>query len=200
VERADATAVYAYLNHPDLAGRRCIPWRFPNDAPLSTGQVEAIVERWAGAENALRLIVTRRGSEEPIGHAESDWGWDPHSPSVSVLIAPDHQRQGYGSEALRLLLDYLFDHTPAHSVGCWIADWNHPALRFIEAQGFQEGGCMRRAGIRGGAYFDVILADILRPEWREKRASDHHAGNRWGELGGRPEHEWREEGGADHAP
>lgn len=171
-EPADCPAVHDYLNSPELEGRRYIPWDFPWTTPLSRAQAEAIVQKWAGAEKALCLAVIQQDEDLLIGHAECDWDWDPHCPSISTVIAPHHQRRGYGSEVIRLLLQHLFDSTPAHSVGCWIADWNEPALHYAQSHGFQIGGRMRRAGIRRGAFYDMIVADILRPEWQNCR-SEH---------------------------
>jgi RimJ/RimL family protein N-acetyltransferase len=148
-----------------LIGRRGLPWGFPDVAPLSKQQVEAVVQRWAQAEKSLPLAIVRSDGGELIGHAECDWGWDPHQPSVGVVIAPAYQRQHYGSEALRLLLRYLFHYTPAHCITCWIPAWNEAGLRFAAHHGFQVGGRMRRAGIYQGQYYDLIISDLLRPEW-----------------------------------
>jgi RimJ/RimL family protein N-acetyltransferase len=164
-EADDAPALMAYLNHPDLAGRRYTPWQFSDVAPLSPRQVQEIMEKWAKAKKALSLAIVHEESQEVIGHAECDWGWDPHCPSLSVVIAPDHQRQGYGSETVRLLLLYLFGHTPAHVVTCWIADWNRSGLQCAARHGFLAAGQMRRAGIRQGRYYDAVVADLLRSEW-----------------------------------
>jgi RimJ/RimL family protein N-acetyltransferase len=164
-EPDDAASLGAYLNDPDLAGRRYVPWTLPEFAPLSAAQVQGIVQEWNKAERELNLAVVRREGQEVVGHAGCDWSWDPHCPSVSVVIGPAYQRQGYGSEALSLLLGYVFEHTAAHVVACWIGDWNRPALAFAAHHGFREGGRMRRAGIRQGQYYDVIVTDLLRPEW-----------------------------------
>ena len=125
-EPEDVPGLREYLNHPALAGRRYIPWGFPEVAPLSLRQAKAIYEKWAEEEKGLQLAIVRSGSAELIGHAACDWGWDPLSPSLEVVVAPPHQGQGSGSEVLELLLRYLFDYTPAHSAGCWIAEWNEP--------------------------------------------------------------------------
>jgi RimJ/RimL family protein N-acetyltransferase len=164
----DAPALETYLNHPDLEGRRNIPWSFPEYAPLSLQQIEGVIDKWGKAENGLHLAVIQRESGELIGHAECDWDWDPHNPSVSVVIDPGRQRQGFGSQALQLLLRYLFAFTPAHNTAAWIAAWNAPALAFAVHHGFRKAGRMRRAGIRHGAYYDVVVLDILRPEWQAK--------------------------------
>jgi RimJ/RimL family protein N-acetyltransferase len=169
-ETDDVAVLRAYLNHPHLTGRRYIPWAFPETAPLSQKQVQGIVEKWSEPERKMTLAIVRLEGQDLLGHAEFDWSWDPHCPTVSVVIAPPHQRQGCGSEALSLLLRYTFEHTPAHVVTCWIADWNQPALQFAAHRGFQEAGRMRRAGIRHGKYYDVIVTDLLRSEWRVARA------------------------------
>lgn len=169
----DVPALESYLNHPELAGRRYIPWAFPEIVPLSRQQIESIVEKWGKTEKGLQLAVVERESGTLLGHAGCDWDWDPHNPSGSLVIAPDYQRQGYGAEVLGLLLRYLFQYTVAHNVTCWIADWNRPARLFAANQGFQEAGRMRRAGIRQGQYFDLILMDLLRPEWVRSGGSVH---------------------------
>jgi len=167
-EPDDLPALAGYLNHPELEGRRCLPWGFPEVAPLSRRQIQGIYERWAGEEKGLPLAVLQAEGDRLIGHAECGWDWDPHAPSVSVTIDPSHQRQGFGSDAFRLLLRYLFENTVAHSVSCWIADWNEPALAFVQCHGFRLNGRMRRAGLRRGRAYDVVLTDILRPEWEER--------------------------------
>ncbi len=173
-EPDDAPALQAYLNHPDLSGRRYIPWKFSDLAPLSRKQVEEIIQKWGEEDKELHLAVVTRESGELLGHCECDWGWDPHCPSVGLVIAPEHQRRGYGSQALDMLLCYLFEHTPAHNVSLWMADWNQAARTFAARHGFQEIGGMRRSGLRGGRSFDLVVADLLRPEWQARHGGGAH--------------------------
>ena len=180
-EMDDAKALREYLNHPDLVGRRHIPWGFPEFLPLIEPQVHGILERWANEERSVVLAIdahierqawglsgeTSRVSEL-VGHAEFTWGWDPHAPSVSVVIDPEYQRKGHGTEALFLVLQHLFAFTPAHNVSCWIADWNDSALAFAAENGFQAAGRMRRVGLYLGHSYDLIITDILRPEFLQR--------------------------------
>jgi RimJ/RimL family protein N-acetyltransferase len=187
-EPDDAQALREYLNHPDLTGRRCIPWGISETLPLSEQQVQGVLDRWASEDRGTVLAVEAQvrkrsyglsgeatGVASLVGHAEMNWGWDVHTPSVSVCIAPDQQRRGYGSNALQLLLRYLFDYTPAHNVGCWVAEWNEPALAFLRHHGFHVGGRLRRAGIHQGRCFDLITTDFLRPEWKAQQGGQDAA-------------------------
>jgi RimJ/RimL family protein N-acetyltransferase len=67
---------------------------------------------------------------------------------------------------LRLVLTFLFEHTPAHTVDGGFPDWAESARQFATKHGFKESGAIRRDGIRNGAYFDTIIVDMLRPEWK----------------------------------
>jgi RimJ/RimL family protein N-acetyltransferase len=172
-EPADLPALWDHLNHPDLAGCRYIPYQFPETAPLSQKQVEEICARWAEEKTGFHFAIVRRDTQALIGHAEVEWGWDAHAPGFALVIAPAHGRRGYGSEVLDLLLHYLFGHTPAHNVSAWFADWNEPARHFLERHGFSEGGGMRRVGVRAGRYYDLLMADLLRPEWQAQSGGRH---------------------------
>jgi RimJ/RimL family protein N-acetyltransferase len=168
-EPEDLPALHAYLNRSELANRRYLPGGFPDAAPLSRKQVEGIIARWTEERKGLHLAVVLTASQALVGHVDCEWGWDPYSPFFSVLIAPDHQRQGYASEALEIILRYLYENTPAHNISGAFADWNTPARELARRRGFSESGRWRRSGFHQGQYYDTILVDILRPEWLKRK-------------------------------
>ena len=164
-EPDDLPALRLYLNHPELAGRRYIAWRLPELAPLSASQVEQYFSQLQENQEGFTMAITLGESQELIGHAECDWGWDPHCPTLTVVIAPAYQRRGYGSAVVRMQLRYLFEFTPAHTVSAWISSWNAPGLAFAQACGFHDSGRMRRSGVFQGKYCDTCVMDLLRGEW-----------------------------------
>lgn len=175
-EHEDMHALHAFLNQPDLTGKRYIPWRFPSEMPLSSKQVDKILEKWGEEEKESHLAVVLKETQGLIGHAFIEWGWDPHCPDLGIVIAPTHQRKGYGSEVLNLLLDYLFNSTPAHNVSSWMTEWNKAAIGFVQKHGFKESGRWRRDGLRNGVSYDGVLVDILRLEWLQRAgAGDYGA-------------------------
>ncbi len=164
-EPEDLTALHAYLNYPELTGRRYLPWSFPAELPLSKAQVEKLLKRWSEGEKEFHLAITLQEDGTLIGHANCDWGWDAHCPEIDLTISPAYQFQGFGSEVLALLLAYLFGHTPAHSIGSGMASWNRDAKNFALKYGFRHSGTMRRAGFCNAEYYDWLGMDLLRPEW-----------------------------------
>ncbi len=165
-EPEDASTMRAYLNHPKLDGRRYLPRGFPDDVPLSMSQVEAIIKQWGEEKREAHLGIELTDRSELIGHVEFEWSWDPLAPWMSVVVARPYQRQGYGTQVVKMIMGYLFENTPAHSISGWMADWNKAGRNFARQMGFQESGRSRREGFRNGAYFDGILVDILRSEYK----------------------------------
>ncbi|MEN6370234.1 MAG: GNAT family protein [Thermotogota bacterium] len=165
LELEDAASLQSYLNDDAIRGRRYVPGSVRDVEPLSRAQASAILEEWGKEKSSFTLGVLAKASGRLIGHATCEWSWDPHCPSVSVVIAPSQQRAGYGSEVLRLLVEHLFLDTPAHTITGWIASWNEPALAFAAAFGFVECGRIPRAGLRDGDYYEHVLVDLLRREW-----------------------------------
>ncbi len=171
-EPNDVEALYGYLNQPDLADRRYVPDRFAVQFPLSRAEVQAIYEEWIGVERGRAFAVVLKGTGALVGHAEIEWGWDPRTPSLSVVIATGHRRHGCGAEAARILTRYLFEHTPAHLVQAGFASFNEQARGFAKTLGFTEDGALRRVGLRDGQPFDWVVVTLLRREWQ---GGDHAA-------------------------
>jgi RimJ/RimL family protein N-acetyltransferase len=80
------------------------------------------------------------------------------------LGQPADRRQGYGSDTLRLLLNYSFDELNLHRVGVHVAGYNTPALRFLEKHGFVEEVRNREALFRDGRRWDALTFGMLRTE------------------------------------
>ncbi len=88
------------------------------------------------------------------------------SATVGITIGErDLWGQGYGSEALRLLVGYLFDHLNLHRVQLDTWSGNQRAMRSFARIGFREEGRLRDAVWGPGRYFDSVVMGVLRSEW-----------------------------------
>ena len=89
-----------------------------------------------------------------------------HSATVGITIGEkDLWGQGYGSEALRLLVHYLFDHLNLHRIQLDTWSGNERAIRSFTHLGFREEGRLREAVWGRGRYFDAVVMGLLRSEW-----------------------------------
>lgn len=73
--------------------------------------------------------------------------------------------QGYGQEAVRLLLDYGFNLLNLNSVMLGAFAFNQRAIHCYERVGFKAIGRRRQARVIAGVKHDVLLMDILAEEF-----------------------------------
>jgi len=85
---------------------------------------------------------------------------------IGILIAAEHQGQGYGSEAVRWILNWGFQIAGLHRVGLQTASFNTGAIRLWERLGFQQDGKDREALWLNGRWHDEVRFSILEGEWR----------------------------------
>lgn len=79
--------------------------------------------------------------------------------------------QGYGRDAVRVLLDYAFRLRNFNRVWLWVHARNERAICAYRACGFVEEGRLRRHVWSNGAYDDAVQMGILREEWANATAS-----------------------------
>lgn len=84
---------------------------------------------------------------------------------VLGLGAADDRRQGYGREALQLLLRYAFHELNLHRLAAETAEYNPGAVRWLEQAGFQLEVRQRQCLYRDGRRWDALWYGLLRPEW-----------------------------------
>jgi RimJ/RimL family protein N-acetyltransferase len=88
------------------------------------------------------------------------------SAELSVIVGhPEDRHQGYGAEAIALILRYGFEDLGLNRVGLSVFEFNEDAISTYEKLGFRREGRLRKALKRDGAYYDAILMGISRSEW-----------------------------------
>jgi RimJ/RimL family protein N-acetyltransferase len=73
--------------------------------------------------------------------------------------------RGYGTDALRCLLDFGFGELRLERIELEVFDYNRRAMRSYEKAGFATDAVLRHARYHHGAYHDVHVMAILRDEW-----------------------------------
>ena len=79
----------------------------------------------------------------------------------------DYLSKGYGTESIRLLLDYGFNYMNLHNIKLHLMSFNERALKCYKKCGFKETGRIRENRYINGKYYDTIAMDILENEFQE---------------------------------
>ncbi len=94
---------------------------------------------------------------------------------LGIGIAREYWGQGYGRDAVGVLLDYAFRIRNLQRVALDVLADNERAIRSYVACGFVEEGRLRRHEWHEGRYKDSVQMGILREEWERSRAEGTEA-------------------------
>lgn len=166
VEREDLPFVQRAGANPEI--------RYPVGNPLTNREdCEAYVE-----DDADRFLVCLDGDEagpgapdeenvRRIGAAaveDADW----KRPEITYWLVPEVHGQGYGKEAVSMVVDYAFRAYDAPAVGAEAYDFNDASRGLLESLGFTEEGRRRKYMFVDGAHRDMVQYGLLRREWRDR--------------------------------
>lgn len=106
-------------------------------------------------------------TNELIGSVGLDgFNYVSRSAVLGVFIGEDKYRSnGYGTEAIKLLVEYGFKYLNLHSIKLTVLDVNERAYKCYIKCGFKETGRVRDAMFLNGKYHDIIHMDILENEF-----------------------------------
>lgn len=102
----------------------------------------------------LGLVVWRRQQVTVAGHCYE----------IGIILVPEARGRGYGAQAQRLLVRYLFAHTTTHRIWAGTEVENIAEQKALEKAGFTREGVMRATGWRDGAWRDGVMYSILRTD------------------------------------
>ena len=123
----------------------------------------ASVQAWVEAQSRQKLEhdsfhwVIENHDGDPVGSI-STHNCTPRYGTFSygIDVAPEHQRQGYAREAIRLVLRYYFEELRYQKVTVPVHSDNEASIRLHEGLGFQREGTHRRMFYTQGHFVDVI--------------------------------------------
>ena len=115
-------------------------------------------------------IIIEKQSKKPIG-ITSLINIDLKNRNAECIIDIGEKEawgKGYGSEAMKLLLDYGFLEMNLHRISLRVFSFNSRAIKLYEKLGFQQEGRSSEAIFRDGAWHDIIHMGVLQSNYIEQ--------------------------------
>ena len=95
-----------------------------------------------------------------------NFNWIERSAVLGIFIGDeDYRNDGYGTEAIKLLLEYGFKYLNLHSIRLELISINERAHKCYLKCGFKDTGKNRDAIFINGKYYDRLNMDILENEF-----------------------------------
>lgn len=165
LEREDLPKVWQWLNDGDVM----YYWASPGSM-VSMAELERHFSKSLETADTRRWFIIEGEGQRPIGlmmcfnldqrHRRAE---------VGILIGEkDCWDKGYGTEAMVLFLDYLFNELGLHRVYLHTQDYNLRAIKSYEKCGFVKEGVVRERYFVKGKYHDGFLMSILSHEFSQR--------------------------------
>lgn len=168
VEPSDIVLIAGWLNDPDIMRY----WGRPGTT-LSIAEVEARETAEAARGNSRKYIIQTKAGDA-IGQIDYyDLDWQNRSAWVSVMLGDsEYWGGGYGTDAMRTLLRYLFRELDLHRVALNVHETNERARRSYEKNGFASEGVLRDWAYFEGQYTNGIVMAVLKQDFLRLQQSN----------------------------
>jgi ribosomal-protein-alanine N-acetyltransferase len=138
------------------------------------GSYESIMEQITRAEAEKRFGDTSKKATFIIQKKDGTntglivyFGQSSGSIAIGYAIEPSEHGKGYGTEALQLMVDYLFLAKEINRIQANTDPENKASQRILEKVGFKKEGVSRKSSFVRGQWRDEHHYSILREEWKE---------------------------------
>jgi RimJ/RimL family protein N-acetyltransferase len=158
VEKEDLPLLLGWFNSLDFTGRYD-----PVDAQQSKVDVEKKYDK-LGPDEKWFFIEKKDGTK--VGFIGTHLFGELE---VGYALIPAERRRGYCTEAVEIMVDYLFMSRDRVRVQAATNSENRASQRVLEKVGFQKEGVVRKGLFLWGKWADVCLYGILREEWKEPK-------------------------------
>lgn len=112
-------------------------------------------------DKQLRLVIVTY-EQQQIGIIDL-FEFDPHHKraAIGIILAPDMRNQGYGSEALELLIEYADKALSLNQLYCGVGVGNDHSVNLFEKKGFKITGTRKAWRLHEGKWKDEHFMQLL---------------------------------------
>jgi RimJ/RimL family protein N-acetyltransferase len=128
-------------------------------------------EKWYASNSSMNdayifAIETVATGEYIGGCGVNSVDWKNSFAHVGIAVCNrEYLGKGYGTEAMRLLVDFIFNEMNLHKVCLYVYEFNERAIKSYLKCGFVLEGTLRDQVFKAGRYWNQLSMGILRDEW-----------------------------------
>lgn len=139
--------------------------RFPNSPLALDGWIQEIAAHQP--PETLELAVCLRADDGLLGYVGVwELDWVNGTGELDVALWPASARgRGYGTGALRLLLDLAFGVYGLRALRAYVWSANTRSAATLRRAGFHDAGRLRTTVVKAGALLDQLALDLTAGDW-----------------------------------
>jgi len=157
----DIANTYHWFILSEPSSQSCHPHPF-----MSAAEAAEAFKKKEKSTDQQRFVIVRLTDKIPVG-ITNFFNMNSLNRSVEfgIIVDPDEQRNGYATEATRLLCNYLFNYRGMNKIWAQTASFNKGAVRLLEKAGFKKDATFRQHYFFEGEFHDAFVYSMLRFEF-----------------------------------
>lgn len=157
----------AWVNDPQVVDSLSDVFLYPHTANATEAFLQKVLE---GQGEHKGFVIAHKASLDYIGQIDLfKFDWKNRCVEMGIVIGRKEDRgHGYGSEAIRLLQQFVFDRLNMNRLQLEVYDYNQQAIQCYRKCGFVEEGRLRQRHFVDARYVDTITMGILQSEYRAR--------------------------------
>lgn len=165
-KKEDITFAHKYIN--DFEVKRLLVPGIPFPMRLEEE------EKWYDSQSAFKDIynfaIEKKENAEYIGGCGiNEVDWKNSVATVGIFLGKPFWSQGFGTDAMNILLGFIFNQMNLNKAGLNVYSFNERAIASYSKCGFVVEGRLRQQIFRDGKYHDEVLMGLLRSEYFQSR-------------------------------
>ena len=160
IEKEDLRAVAEWVSNPLFMGE------YQELKQETVAELEKMYDRVI-PEGKWFFIIKKDGGK--IGYVTYYPVSEGTHTEVGYMVVPDERNKGYGTEALKIIVDYVFLLKDRVRIQAITDAENLASRKILEKAGFKLEGTIRKSYFNRGIWRDEGIYSILREEWKEPK-------------------------------
>lgn len=160
--REDAPKAQAYINEPEIK-------RLLGGAPfpLTLWDEEKFIAQQSARSDTYSFAIETIADGHYIGGCGINaLDWKNRVAEIGIFIGDKaYWNQGYGTDALKVLLRFVFYQLNLHKISLQVLSFNERAQKVYKRLGFIEEGRLRQERYVDGTYYDLLVMGLLKEEF-----------------------------------
>lgn len=159
IEKEDLTLVKEWVNNLDFGGEY---------EPITQETLGDVEKEFDGLDGGQWFFVEKKDGRK-LGYV-AHYLVAGKVPEIGYALAPSERGKGYGTEAVKIIVDYLFLARPVVRIQATTDPNNLASQKLLRKAGFKREGTIRKHIFMRGEWRDSYLYSILREEWKRPKA------------------------------
>ncbi len=142
----------------------------PMSAAMVKKQYEKLEKQIEENKNQYYFTIRAKEDDRLVGKAIVQWiEWANGNGSIRLGIgAPEDRGKGYGTQAMAMLLRFVFAELNLFRVSAIVPEYNTAAIALLKKYGFVEEVRRRQSVERDNRRWDMLVFGLLNEEWQAK--------------------------------